>query len=173
MVVMGVDPSSRTWAMVVLDGDQPYVFKTSVPQKIKDPQQIARDLYAAGLLYLTSWSPLAVYIEEPLVAGARNLQSSLKIARSVGVFMGACVAAGITHTYLIPVATWKAKVVGHGNASKDDVRAWLAGHKPEIAEICGDDQDLRDAACIALYGQGLQRRVDAIRSGFQSQPLDA
>lgn len=172
MVIVGVDPSYRTMALVAL-GDQPMATKIKVPDKIKDPQKIASDLFSGGLSFMSLATPFAIYVEEPVVAGARNLRSSLKIARSVGALMGACSAAGMERVYLVPVSTWKAQVVGNGHASKDDIRTWLDSHQPEVSALCGDDQDLRDAACLALYGQGLQRRVHAIRSGLQHEPLDA
>lgn len=172
MVIIGVDPSMRSYAMVSV-GDRINKHKIKVPDTVKDPHKIITDLVAGLSAYVSAMSPFAIYIEEPVVAGARNLQSSLKIARSVGAFMGACSAAGMERVYLVPVSSWKAEVVGNGHATKDDVRAWLDQNEPTISTVCGNDQDLRDAACVALYGERLQRRVDALRSGLQHEPLHA
>lgn len=48
-------------------------------------------------------------------------------------------------------STWKKELVGHGSADKGRCRAWLADHQPQIAEVVGEDEDLVDAACIALW----------------------
>lgn len=161
MQIMGVDLSSRSVAMVV-DGDEPSGHKLAVSTKVMDRYAIGRVLYPQIVRHLSLVSPFAIYVEAPIVAGRRNLQSSLKIAQVCGVFIGAAASAGMERVYLVPPSSWKAEVIGNGNADKERIRSWLAANKPEISSLCGADQDLRDAACIAIYGQGLQQRVDGI-----------
>lgn len=168
MRVMGVDLSSRSLAMVLLDksGHRIAFAKYKVPDKIKDRQQIAKSLFEDGLSFVSESYPDVVYIEEPVVAGKMNLRSSLLIAQICGVMMSVCAASGMEHVYLVPVSSWKKGSVGSGNADKQRVSTWLNENHPKIASICGRDQDLIDAACIAIYGQGLQCRLDAVRSGL-------
>jgi Holliday junction resolvasome RuvABC endonuclease subunit len=49
--------------------------------------------------------------------------------------------------------TWKKTLLGNGNASKEQIRDYIHGSHPVYAPLCGDDQDLYDACCIALYGR--------------------
>lgn len=97
---------------------------------------------------------IAVFCEEPVVAGARNLQSSLKIAQTVGAIMAATTLY-TPRCYLVPVSKWKKAVVGHGNASKSEVALWLNRVYPPYAACCGANQDLIDACCLVRYGLGV------------------
>ena len=99
----------------------------------------------------------ALFIEEPVVAGARNLRSSLLIAQVCGAILA---GLPIRRSYLVPVSSWKKTVVGHGNASKSEVRDHLDAWYPALASYAGDSQDLYDALGIALHGQRLLRNVD-------------
>lgn len=167
---MGVDLSSYSIAMVVLEDSKPYEsYKVTVETKYrKDRALVAHLLYTAALRLVTMSHPDAIFIEEPVVAGARNLRSSLLIAQVCGVML---VAAGMGRVVkLTPVSSWKVETVGHGNADKDAIRRWLDHVHPAIAKECGLDQDLYDASCVALYGQGLLGRGDAVRSGLQDGP---
>jgi hypothetical protein len=51
------------------------------------------------------------------------------------------------------VSSWKKGTIGRGNATKDEVSAWLGEHHPKYARQCRGDQDLTDAAAIYLYGR--------------------
>lgn len=88
-----------------------------------------------------------VFIEEPVVAGARNLRTSLQIAQTAGVVL---LASG-RGTRLVPVTSWKKGVIGKGNATKEEISAWLAQKYPKYYKMCNGDQNLVDATCIALY----------------------
>lgn len=173
-VVLGVDLAYRSIAMVALSPTMGVAKKASVPSKVIEPQQIASRLFAEALPFIETISPTIVCIEEPLLGLSRNIQTALKIGRTCGVLMGALASVGMErNVYLVSVSEWKAQVIGHGGADKQRVCAWLNQNKPEVAAVCGDDQDLRDAACLALYGQGLLGRVDAVRSGLLDEPPHA
>ena len=91
-----------------------------------------------------------VWIEEALVG--RNTRSSLHVAVTTGA-----VAAGLSvKAYFVPVKAWKRKIIGNGNANKGAIALWLNANHETYAEQCGDDQDLIDATCIALYGHRIQ-----------------
>ena len=90
------------------------------------------------------------FIEEPLVG--RGIRASLQVAQMAGAFMLMMERVRYTDMMLVPVGTWKKLVVGLGNADKMTVSDWLEQNYPEFYEICGGNQDLIDATCIALYG---------------------
>lgn len=85
------------------------------------------------------------FVEEPVVAGARNLRTSLRIAQISGAVLSAI------NGELVPVSTWKKAIVGKGNAKKEEVKAWLKT-QPEY-DMAFSSQDWIDATCLRLYGQ--------------------
>jgi hypothetical protein len=95
---------------------------------------------------------LFVFVEAPVLAGARNIQTTVRLA----IVTGALGQALGGNARLVPVSSWKKAVVGHGNATKADVAEWLALHEEGLAALCGRDQDLVDATCVALYGAGVE-----------------
>lgn len=163
-----MDLSSYSVAMVHL-GDGVRTLKFEVPTKYrKGRAYVASTLHDQAKWFLDEVGPAAVFIEEPVVAGARNLRSSLLIAQVCGAVL---VAAGMERVVrLTPVSSWKKETVGNGNAGKQDVRDWLDAAHPQVAAVCGHDQDLYDATCVALHGQGLLRRSDVLRSGLHDEP---
>ena len=90
------------------------------------------------------------YVEEPVVAGARNLRVSLRIAQVGGAVLS------VVNGEFVPVSTWKKATVGKGNAPKSDVKKWLEG-RPEYI-MASSSQDWVDATCIRLYGEMCAKR---------------
>lgn len=88
-------------------------------------------------------------VEEPPLAGARNLQTFLHLSQVSGV------VACCTPSTLVPVSSWKKGTVGNGSASKERVSGWLRTTHPTFFAACKEDQNFIDATCIALYGQGM------------------
>lgn len=94
-----------------------------------------------------------VFCEEPPLAGTRNIRTFMSLSQisTIPLLSGArCV--------MVPVATWKKHVVGHGNATKPDVDVWLATNHPCMHAKCADQNDV-DAACLYLYGRTV---IDAL-----------
>jgi Holliday junction resolvasome RuvABC endonuclease subunit len=159
-IVIGIDPSSHGFHAAVLccfeDGDQSLALHSSdhPRDKLAGPAtlviyEVARDIWR--MLRAYDSLDVVIFIEEPVVAGARNIRSSLLIAQVVGgmIAMSGDTTQGI---YLVPVATWKKVVIGSGNASKEEVTLWLNRVHPAYAADCAGEQDFADACCLALYG---------------------
>lgn len=89
-----------------------------------------------------------VYLEEPPVAGARNLRTYGKLSMAAGAVTSASQAPVI----LVPVDTWKMAVLGKGGLSKDEVSRRLCALHPKYSLLCDNDQNRVDATCLALYG---------------------
>jgi hypothetical protein len=96
---------------------------------------------------VTIWGE-SVYIEEPPLAGAKNLRTFKALAETAGALMGRAEGA-VTY---VPVSSWKKEVCGNGSLDKAGVARWLADNHPAYLDRCGGDQNLVDATCIALYG---------------------
>lgn len=90
-----------------------------------------------------------VFMEEPIVAGVRNLRTALQLGQSAGMVLTSSPA----QVHLVAVAQWKKATVGKGNADKTAVALWLAAHHPEAFMKAAGDQNLIDAMCICLYGR--------------------
>lgn len=103
-------------------------------------------------------SPRLAYLEAPVVAGARNIQSTVKQAMVSGAVQAAFSQAGFT-VQLVPISTWKMVVVGHGGSSKADVARSVRGRWPVIANAADGDQDIIDAAAVCLYGEDDARKT--------------
>jgi Holliday junction resolvasome RuvABC endonuclease subunit len=102
------------------------------------------------------------FIEEPLVG--RGVRASLQIAQTCGALLHLLGDMGETEVHLVPVKSWKRDLVGNGNASKEMCGLWLHEQFPDYHARCGDNQDLIDASCIAIYGASLvSRSVDLTR----------
>ncbi len=113
--------------------------------------------------YVDEITPMAIpgaeriaYIEAPVVAGARNLQSTIKQAFINGIVQGVFTKAGFT-VHLVPVSTWKMVVCGNGRADKQQVAAHLERVWPVVSHVCAGDQDLIDAATVCMYGGEVER----------------
>jgi Holliday junction resolvasome RuvABC endonuclease subunit len=92
--------------------------------------------------------PGEVWIEEPPLAGSRNLQTYLHLSQTSGI---AAATAG-ARANLVPVSSWKKGTVGNGSASKELVANWLRAGFPAWHGTCQGDQNYIDATCIAIYG---------------------
>lgn len=143
-MIYGIDVSMRRVAVACPEWNRAAAF--GLPPKV--PHTLAMVLISK---YVRSMIPAdaIVYIEAPVVAGARNLQSTIKAAMTCGAVIGRLDHATV---HLIAVDTWKKAVCGLGGIDKAAVRDWLYASSPVLAEACNDDQDRIDATCIALAG---------------------
>lgn len=101
-----------------------------------------------------------LWIEAPIAGLSGNVQTAVKIAMTVG--------AVLTYdgdTELVAPSSWKKAVIGHGHADKAATAAWLDEYRPALAKACQGSEDLRDAACVGIYGEMRARgEVEAPRS---------
>jgi len=150
MSIWGLDPASKKIAMFTDNDGLIRAAKLSVPRTDRNTELLVLRHFMQQVLEFDR-DP-RIFCEEPVVAGARNLRSTILVAETVGV-----VLALDARVYLVPVSSWKKSTIGRGNATKDEVREWLQSSHPQYAQQCGVDQDLTDAAAIYLHG----REVDA------------
>lgn len=176
MICLGIDPAQDGFHAVALfrDGDG-VVFMETVREVMaeKSKRFVMRPEMLHNLHHWTremivglqqEWGDGVVYVfcEEPVVAGARNLRTSLKLAQSVGA-----IVTGATEqtpkVYLVPVSKWKT-ICGSGSAGKPQVTGWLSSTHPAYAALCDGSQDLIDACCIALYGMSVVDNAELVRT---------
>lgn len=97
-----------------------------------------------------------LYVEAPVVAGARNIQATIGIAETVGMVL----SLGFPAT-LVAISSWKKKVIGSGAATKEDVERW---YKSTGGSLRG--QDFYDAAAIYEYGRQDVAIAERLRGGL-------
>ena len=102
---------------------------------------------------------VVAYIEAPVVG--RGIGSTIVQAQVGGAVLAALETSGV-ETHLVNVSTWKKKVVGKGNAKKEEVSLWLRENWKKAYDAAEEDQDLIDACCLNRFGVANQRLAKAI-----------
>lgn len=139
----GLNPESGAWLMA----------------EVTVPQRPVRSLELGALVTRVGEHVREedeVFIECPPMAGSRNIGTFGALNQVLGALLGRIGGTPVN------VMQWKQAVVGKGNASKDEVRAWLEVHNHQAWFLSAGDQNSVDAACIALYGEMLISRADAL-----------
>lgn len=96
--------------------------------------------------------------ERPIL---RTVRPNVKVAVGMGLSAGAALSRLPGRSVLLGhPSLWKKALCGNGNASKDDVRAWIEKRHPTLAEACGQDEDRFDAVGIALGSAALASAGD-------------
>lgn len=150
--MIGIDCGGRKVALV--DLERGIYFEYEAAQGLPRGEQLVQ--LAEALQPYWNSDGRAVWVEAPIVAGARNLQTSLRIAQVTGV-----VHSVMDNSHEVAVSSWKKSVVGDGRAGKDEVRGWLKESHPDLYRLTHHSQDLIDATCIALYGEVTDDLFDA------------
>lgn len=152
MRVGGVDCGGSKVAIALLEEGQLYTHV--LVSKQNDRHGALRDIGKFVSLFLNRCD--VVYVEKPLVG--RGIAASLQVAQTAGAVMSHLSVP----SYFVPVQTWKKAVTGNGNAPKGLVGNTLEELHPSYSQLCGGDQDLVDATCIALYGEQQQLVVERL-----------
>lgn len=150
MIVGGIDLGLRkVHVFAINDTGKPSLFHVELKRDLRRDIELKQIFREVRNFFADDTAPF--FMEEPVVAGSRNLRVSLGIAQTAGA-----VVAGLrAPVYLVPVSSWKKATVGIGHANKDQVSSWLSEHFKHYSDACArtnSQQDYVDAACIALYG---------------------
>lgn len=152
-MIWGIDLGVRSLALAGLndDGLTTRVFTERHPNNVRYSE--VRTLARAGTTMISESD--VVFVEEPPLAGSRNIRTFLKLSELLGGLMAMLPCP----VHAVPVSTWKKEVAGKGNLSKDDVSLFLKQSHPGYSALCAGDQNLIDATCVALYGQQVLNRA--------------
>lgn len=153
--VIGIDPQSTRLAAVVLEGDA-FVLEYVVKMPVNVHDRCWR-AFTWGRDLASEYSDATVLVELPFIGRFRT-ESTLGLAKTHGALLAGLVEGGLSNIDTINNRSWKKSVIGNGNATKDDITAWVAGNRPDIHSSISTaprsiQQDLVDAACIAMYGR--------------------
>lgn len=102
-----------------------------------------------GLLF----AQMHLWVEEAYLSNGphANQTTTIGMAETVGCVLG---AEKWGKAEKIGQSSWKKGLLGDGNASKDEIADWLATNRPDLFAKCAASQDMIDAMCIGLYGEG-------------------
>lgn len=160
MIVVAVDPKSRKMAIVYGDSEPEMRIISTDSDDHYDRMFVFQEKFQD---FFKTLDEFVLFIEQPLV-GRGGVHTTLVLAQSAAPVVLSALSCGSNGVYDVNVGTWKKAIVGHGNASKDEVGEWLRDNRPSIYELTEGDQDLIDASCIWLYGQGVLARGDRVTS---------
>lgn len=154
-MIVGLDTASSRWHAVEIVGPGEVRVASSGPLEgaaWADPDRRRLVLVREFALLMeevrASDAVMHLYCEEPLAL--QNGKTTRLLCMAAGALWAAWAAAapeGWTWCF-VDVAHWKRRVIGKGNATKDDIRAWA------LADGCPDlkQQDFFDAYAICRYG---------------------
>lgn len=153
-MIWGVDPASKKIAMFADDDGLVRAHVIEVRKSDRNTELMSLRAQMEDIL-LYDPQPI-IYCEEPVLAGARNIRTTILIAETVGMILSLNAEVRV-----VPISSWKKATVGKGNATKDEVTEWLKEEHPGYTSYCRDtkqreSQDLRDAAAIFIYGRSVE-----------------
>lgn len=158
--VLGIDPSSKKLAFCLTDTSYSNSFTLTT---ISLP---AGALQATGAAYRGAFSffernkeDLHIYMEAPVFG--RNAFSTIVQAQVGGAVMAAAQNFGVP-LHLVNNSSWKKRIIGKGNAKKEEVAEKLREIWLEAYAASSGDQDLIDACAINRYGVRNRRLAEAI-----------
>lgn len=162
-MVIGVDPASTKLAFVALfHGQHRVAFYNRIGSSGAGASAAGwghAQYFVETIKSIWPNSDIVCFVEQP-VLGRGGVRATMVQAFTSGAVQGALYDAGCD-VHLANPSTWKKRVVGKGNATKDDVSKWLRSRWPSLHTQAGGNQDIVDASCIAIYGQQICReRMD-------------
>ena len=155
-ITLGIDPASTRLAYVALLADDDFLMAAA-----KNLGKSGGEACSSAWAYMGAaldtiqarWPGIGIsaFIESPIV-GKGGVRSTMVQCYTSGAIQGALYDRGI-RSQAANVSSWKKHVVGKGNATKPEVGDYLRHGWPAIYREANGNQDLYDAACIALYGK--------------------
>lgn len=156
-LVIGVDPAASKAAFVALYGNE-FVMRSAQRLGKSGGQACFKATHAIESFVLAlPWNVdhKFAYIEAPVV-GRGGVRTTMVQCFTSGAIQGALHGLGFT-TEIANVSSWKKRVVGKGNATKEQVAEHLRLRWPALYSAANGDQDLVDASCIAIFGSELAK----------------
>ena len=149
MRIAGIDADSKLFAIVTIDDDAHAVsiYHKEKGRTASDRRSDLLDEFAGVIQSGELDDCDAFYIEAP-IAGV-NIGALRAQAYVIGAMLY-ILDERYGGVFLVDNGTWKKQVIGHGKASKDDIRAFVESAY-DLPLNC--EQDICDAAAIAQFGR--------------------
>lgn len=158
--VIGVDVSTVSVAMVAMPvpDNHRYIYSkhklSRGPAGVSEASTYARS-FVRRLIGQPGVSGISLACVEAPVLARANPQTTIKQSMVNGaVQAGLLSSPEVSDLLTVPPATWKKRVLGHGNLDKPGITAAALALCPDLEDFNGD-QDLIDAWCVASYSASL------------------
>lgn len=158
-MIVGVDLGTRRAALAAIDAGWVWSVdlgtargKRDFPSEIEAGKRLG--FLAGEALHqalISGYEDLRFFYERPVVF--KNVNTSVGQALAAGAFFARLTGV---FTQIYPSAVWKKEVIGSGNASKDDTRAWVESEYPTLAAACEGIEDRFDAVAICEFGRRME-----------------
>lgn len=149
MINLGVDYGTRRIAIACCEQEWAYSYES------KKEADRGIELYRLANFYRSKQMqygiPAHLWIESAIMGISMNVNTTVGMASA----QGAVLATHAGPCNVVSVSAWKAALVGHGHATKDDVALWLRDNYVHLWNAC-ESQDEMDAMCLSLYGHGIR-----------------
>ena len=160
---IGIDCSSKAIHSVWLGNGGSILKKVKWEHKGKDFEERFLNFMSDFDVYLSTINKEAEAAVEAAIF-IQNPKSTIALASVVGCVKYLCYKYGI-HCIPIDNTKWKKDIVGRGNVSKLEIKAFAEKHWGETFE----EQDFADAACIALW---IKRKFESEKINGQEKQED-
>jgi Holliday junction resolvasome RuvABC endonuclease subunit len=135
--MIGIDPSSKGLAIAWVEPVYPFDLVGWIWYELDAP--ILESAHEAITMLRRDFPNALITIEDPMGPHPKTIAALHRV-------VGACMSADRSMN-MINVSTWKKATVGKGNASKDEVREWVAYNYGIERD---PNQDVCDAIGIAV-----------------------
>ncbi len=148
--VWAVDPALSRLAFAFAEVDAATVHVRTLMTRTEEREGarlglLDRQLRIAARQWAGPFPPACVWVEQP---SGRFRAPQLLYA--VGVIQAALFETLACPVWTVPSSAWKRRTVGRGNATKEQVRAWV-----DRLEVDVSSQDEADAVAIACAGRAM------------------
>lgn len=169
-LIIGIDPAKTRLAAVVWDGKHRFwLERRSMPSDLVWCCDIAERWVRNLIKKYRDMIPLEdidgevwVFVEGPVLAKGGPYATIVQAQVQGSILSG---ARKLTKKVVqVHNQTAKMRIVGYGNASKTDIKRCIKRLWPKLYVAAKGNQDLMDAAMIALYGKHIiriRKRVEA------------
>jgi Holliday junction resolvasome RuvABC endonuclease subunit len=166
VAIIGIDPSSRKLASIsaILGQEQNYVIDTIALFPKDRPRSCA--IATKWMRHLVASlheqvDDVYVFIEAP-VLGRGGARATIPQAQVGGCLLAGAYTSNAKDIVLVNNQRAKKEIVGKGNASKDEIKAWCRVVWPAVFREAGTDQDVCDSAMIYAFGAKIVSRSLAL-----------
>jgi Holliday junction resolvasome RuvABC endonuclease subunit len=156
--LVGIDLGVHKIAMYCITEGEREAWSYEAPHPHRDLQLLELGAMAHDFALLHGAD--TVWIEKVIIGN--NRKYSIGLAETMGAVLSDLGQVRLHNGLDIRTVdnkAWKKALIGNGNASKEQIRDYIDVAQSAYAPLCGDDQDLYDACCIALYGRLIMDRA--------------
>lgn len=165
MIIAGMDTAADRLHVVAYDTESDsrllaskFVKSESIELTSSNPDVRRAALYYGSVevckLLTVLGSDVHIFCEEPI--SLRNGKTNRLLALAAGAIWAGHLEFDV-YWHWVNISTWKKKIVGKGNATKDEVKSWSLIQGGES----NWDEDMHDAWAICQYGVLAMENLDS------------